>query len=39
VAGALVRYKVPAIPFFLMASLSIINVEKAKKFPILRWFF
>ena len=38
VAGALVRYKVPAIPFFLLSAISIIDVDKAKKIPVLSWF-
>ena len=38
VAGALVRYKVPAIPFLLLSATAILDVEKAKKIPVLKWF-
>lgn len=39
VAGAIVRYKVPFIPFLLMMPLLLLDVEKAKKVPVLKWFF
>jgi hypothetical protein len=40
VMGSVVRYKVPALPFLLMAFLSIFDKEKFRaKFPSLRKFF
>lgn len=37
VAGAIVRYKVPFIPFLLMIPLLWLDAEKAKKLPVLKW--
>ena len=37
VAGAIVRYKVPFIPFLLMIPLLLLDVEKAKSIPVLKW--
>lgn len=37
VAGAIVRYKVPFIPFLLMIPLQWLDVEKAKRIPVLKW--
>lgn len=37
VAGAIVRYKVPFIPFLLMIPLLFLDVERAKKIPVLKW--
>ncbi|MFN5458917.1 MAG: hypothetical protein ACK5AY_03335 [Bacteroidota bacterium] len=39
VAGALVRYKMPAVPFFLFSALFLLDVEKAKKYRVIKWFF
>lgn len=38
VAGAIVRYKVPFIPFLLMIPLLFLDVERLKKMPVLKWF-
>jgi hypothetical protein len=38
VAGAIVRYKVPFIPFLLMMPLLFLDVERLKKMPVLKWF-
>ncbi len=35
VTGAIVRYKVPFIPFLLMIPLLFLNAEKIKKFPFI----
>jgi hypothetical protein len=37
VAGALVRYKGPALPFLLMSAFSLLNVEKVRKIPLLKY--
>lgn len=39
VMGAIVRYKVPFIPFLLMIPLLYLNPEKLKTVPILKRFF
>ncbi|MFN6037884.1 MAG: hypothetical protein ACK452_05410 [Bacteroidota bacterium] len=39
VAGALVRYKAPAIPFLLLSAITLLDVEKARKIPILKLLF
>ena len=36
VAGAIVRYKVPFIPFLLMIPLLLLDEERLKKFPVLK---
>jgi hypothetical protein len=36
VAGALVRYKAPALPFLLMSAFSLLDVEKLKRIPLLK---
>jgi hypothetical protein len=37
VAGAIVRYKVPFIPFLLMIPLLFVDEERLKKMPVLKW--
>ncbi len=36
VAGALVRYKAPALPFLLISAFSLLNVEKVRNIPVLK---
>ncbi len=37
VMGAIVRYKTPALPFLFVFQLILINKEKIKKYPLLRF--
>ncbi|MBC7862764.1 MAG: hypothetical protein IAF38_07305 [Bacteroidia bacterium] len=37
IAGALVRYKAPALPFLLMSAFSLVDVEKVKRIPFLKY--
>lgn len=39
VAGAIVRYKVPFLPFLLMIPLLFLDDERCRRLPVVRWFF